>query len=156
MRDHRHILAAHEKLSAKPPPRSADDNRVGSTYNRRGRGIIREQYRGVEIVFYPPKFWPAIVGVSIVTLRNWLNREIIVTQEKYGMHVMCMTELHALKECVAKWYKTRDMHNAIEPEFRDDLRAHLQEARIALETFRRNLPLSPRMRTLLTPDIKDI
>lgn len=106
-------------------------------------------------MYYPPKFWPAVVGVSLVTLRNWLKKGIFVTEEKYGMHILCMTELHALKKVVAAWYKTRDMHNAIEPEFQADIKRSLQEARIALETFRRNLPLSLSQRQLIVYDIKD-
>ena len=116
---------------------------------------MRVTYADREITFYPTKVWPSIVGVSIVTLRNWLNRGYISAYTMHEMHVMCHAELYALKAVRAKWHSSRDMHNAIEPEFRAELRESLAEVRLALDTFKRRLPMSPSMLALLQPSLKE-
>ena len=148
MRDHRHIIAAGAI-------HRSDDRRVGSTHDRHNRGFIREQYADSEIMFWPVKFWPAIVGVSSVTLRNWLNKGVISAYEKHGMKVMTKAEMATLKNVVAKWYNTRDMHNAIEPEFKADLRNALSEVRLALDTYRKRMTMTPHQTLLLEPSIKE-
>lgn len=156
MRDHRNILAAYETLQkGRPQAVRDDDSRIGSKHNRRNRGFVRVDYAGREVIFYPAKFWPSIVGVSVVTLRNWLNRSIIVTFKMHGMNVMCKAELHALKAVVARWYNSRDMHNAIEPAFQADLKKALAEVRFALDTFKRGLPMTHAQTTLIEPSTKD-
>jgi hypothetical protein len=156
VRDHSAILAAYETLQKGRPQAVRDgDSRVGSKHNRRNRGFVRVDYAGREIHFYPTKFWPSVVGVSVVTLRNWLNRSIIVAYQMHNMDVMCKAELHALKGVVARWYSSRDMHNAIEPAFQDDLKKALAEVRLALDTLKRKLPMSAAQTDLLAPSLKD-
>lgn len=96
-----------------------------------------------------------MIGVSIVTLRNWLNKRIIVAYQMHGMHVMCKAELHSLKLVVARWYSSRDMHNAIEPAFQADLKNALAEVRLALDTLKRHLPMTAAQLTLIEPSLKD-
>jgi hypothetical protein len=152
VRDNRAVLAAYETLEKGIPKElRSGDSRVGSTHNRRGRGFVRVLYAGHEIKFYPIKVWPSVVGVSVVTLRNWINKRIIAAYEMHGMHVMCKAEMRALKVVVQKWYATRDMHNAIEPEFQRDLRGALAEIRLALDSLKRNLPMTQRMLDILSP-----
>ena len=156
MRDNRAILAAYETLQKGRPVSVRDgDSRLGSKHNRRNRSFIRVAYADREVVFYPVKLWAAIVGVSSVTLRHWLNRQIIAAYKMHGMYVMCRAELHALKAVVAKWYGTRDLHNAIEPAFQHDLKQALAEVRFALDTFKRGLPMTPAQQTLIEPSLKD-
>jgi hypothetical protein len=104
-----------------------------------------------EIVFFPVKEWPATVHVTQMTLRNWLNKGVIVARRMYDMHVMCRAELHALRDVVKKWHKTRDLHNAIEPEFRAEMQEALAEVRLALDTYRRSLPVTDRQLQILSP-----
>ena len=156
MRDHSAILAAYETLQKGRPQAVRDgDSRVGSKHNRRNRGFVRVDYAGHEIHFYPTKFWPSKIGVSVVTVRNWLNKHIIVAYQMHGMNVMCKAELHSLKLVVARWYSSRDMHNAIEPAFQADLKKALAEVRLALDTLKRGLPMSHTQLNLLEPSIKE-
>lgn len=156
MRDHRNILAAYETLQKGRPGAVRDgDSRIGSKHNRRNRGFVRVDYAGREVIFYPTKFWPSVVGVSTVTLRNWMNRSIIVAQQMHGMPVMCKAELHALKLVVARWYGSRDMHNAIEEAFQADLKKALADVRFALDTFKRRLPMTQLHTDLIAPSLKD-
>jgi hypothetical protein len=85
-----------------------------------------------------------------------MKRGIITAYVMHDMPVMCKAELHALKVVVARWYGTRDMHNAIEAAFQNDLKEALAQVRFALDTLKRRLPMSPQQRQLLTPSIKDI
>lgn len=156
MRDNKAILAAYETLQKGVPKALMEgDNRYGSKHDRHNRGFVRVKYAGTEILFYPKKFWPSVVGVSIVTLRNWINRGIITTYVMHGMHVMCKAEMHALKNVVAKWYSSRDMHNAIEAEFQADLKDALAKVRLALDTFKRRLPMTTDQQALIQPSIKE-
>jgi hypothetical protein len=141
---------AHEHVRRESRPKDGD-KRFGAEHKRYSRSFVRIQHADREIVFFPIKEWPSTVHVTQMTLRNWLNKGVIAARRVYDMHVMCRAEMHALRDVVKKWHSTRDLHNALEPEFRAEMREALAEVRLALDTYRRQLPVSDRQLALLRP-----
>jgi hypothetical protein len=144
---HKQRLAAYAQMNH--AAREPHDKRVGSKHDRRSRGFVSQMIGGMYIKFYPLKHWPATVGVTSMTLRNWLVQNIITAYTMHRMHVMCEAEMAALRDVVQRWYSSRDLHNAIEPAFRQEMREALAEVRLALDTAKLNRTLTERQQHLL-------
>jgi len=148
-------LNAYEQLGKGREKELRDgDGRVGATHKRMRRGFVRADHGGYTIKYLPPSQWPQFCNLSGMTLRNWIKKDVIRAVYKYGMPMMCRAELDAIKRVVSKWHALRDMHNAIEPQFRAELNAELTAVRLALDALTRHQEIDDHQRHLLANSLE--